>query len=77
MTTATTKTRREFLSATITVGAATVAPAIFTSKRSAAQGIMGSGEHRYHFHHQCVALPSQYHWQISHNVEVVVGVHCD
>ncbi len=60
--------RRKFLQTT----AATVAmaPAIITSKRTAAQEIVGSGDYTYQYKHAWPQLPSQYHWQITHNVDV-------
>jgi hypothetical protein len=59
--------RRRFLAAS----AATIAaPAIMTSKRTAAQDVIGSGDYRFHFQHAWPQLPDKYHWQITHNVTV-------
>ncbi len=41
-----------------------------TSKRSAAQDVIGSGDHRFQFSHRWAQLPEKYHWQITHNVTV-------
>ena len=60
-------TRRRFL------GSAAVAiaiPSIVTSKRSAAQEIVGSGDHRFHCKHAWPQLPEQYQWQTTHGVAV-------
>jgi len=60
--------RRSFLS---TATAAAVAfPAIITSKRSAAQEIVGSGDHRFRCAHSWPQLPEQYQWQTTHGVAV-------
>jgi hypothetical protein len=50
--------------------AALAAPAVITSKRTAAQDVIGSGEYRYRYQHAWPQLPSRYHWQITHNVAV-------
>lgn len=59
--------RRFFLKA---VGAISCAPAIITSKRTAAQRIVGQGDLKYHFKHHFPQLPSSFHWQTTHNVAV-------
>jgi hypothetical protein len=59
--------RRTFLAAGC---AAVAAPAIITSKRSAAQDVIGSGDYRFRFQHAWPQLPDKYHWQITHNVTV-------
>lgn len=60
-------TRRKVL----TVGAAALAaPAILTSKRTAAQDVIGSGDHQFRYQHAWPQLPEKYHWQITHNVTV-------
>lgn len=60
--------RRSFLK---TAAAASVAaPAILTAKRSAAQDIVGQGEHTYRCQHHFPQLPDKYRWQITHNVAV-------
>ncbi len=61
-------TRRIFLkSAAATVA---IAPAIITSKRTAAQQVIGSGDLQFQYKHAWPQLPSQYHWQTTHNVDV-------
>ena len=62
------RNRRTFLKATMAT--AVLAPAIITSKRTAAQDVLGSGDYRFKFHHAWPQLPSQYHWQTTHNVDV-------
>lgn len=59
-------TRRKFLAAT----AAIAAPAIITSKRTAAQDVIGAGEFEFRCQHAFPQLPDKYHWQITHNVAV-------
>ncbi len=49
---------------------AIAAPAIITAKRSQAQGLVGSGDHRFECKHAWPQLPEQYHWQITHGVAV-------
>jgi hypothetical protein len=59
--------RRKFIAA----GASVVAmPAIITSKRSAAQDVIGTDEFSFRCQHGWPQLPSKYHWQITHNVTV-------
>jgi hypothetical protein len=41
-----------------------------TSRKSHAATIWGREPHRYEFIHQWAQLPSQYHWQTTHNVAV-------
>lgn len=60
-------TRRRFLQATT---AAIAAPAIITSKRTAAQGTVGSGDYKFQYQHGWPQLPDQYRWQITHGVAV-------
>lgn len=60
--------RRSFLRST--AGVAIAAPAIFTSKRSAAQDVVGEGDFTYRYEHQWPQLPDKYSWQITHNVAV-------
>jgi hypothetical protein len=60
--------RRRFLQVAAATCVAT--PAIVTSKRTAAQDVIGSGEYQFHFKHQFPQLPDQYHWQTTHNVAV-------
>ena len=63
----TSRSRRYFLR---TASALVAAPAIATSKRTAAQQVTGDGELKYHYDHFCVELPAQFHWQTTHNVAV-------
>lgn len=60
--------RRRFLNtaASIVVGA----PAVLTSKRTAAQGVIGEGVLKFHCQHDSLKLPSKYHWQVTHGVAV-------
>lgn len=60
--------RRRFISTA--VAAAVALPAIITSKRSAAQEIIGTGDHRFTARHAWPQLPEQYQWQITHGVAV-------
>lgn len=53
---------------TATAGVSLV-PYVITSQ-ARANNILGSEEHAYEIHHQCVELPSQYTWQTTHNVAV-------
>ena len=46
-------------------------PFVHTSKSQAdSETLIGSGEYQYRVSHQCVELPSEFHWQITHNVAV-------
>lgn len=49
---------------------AVAGPAIITAKRSAAQGVIGDGELRFHCQHLFPQLPPPYSWQTTHNVAV-------
>ncbi len=60
--------RRQFLQ-TAAAGAI-AAPAILTSKRTAAQELVGQGDHRYHFDHAWCQLPAEFRWQTTHGVAV-------
>ncbi len=60
--------RRTFLKSAAATAA--LAPALITSKRTAAQEVIGSGDHQYKFQHAWPQLPSKYHWQTTHNVDV-------
>lgn len=60
--------RRSFLKAAASVSVA--CPAIVTSKRTAAQEVIGTGDHQFKCQHQFPQLPSQYSWQTTHNVAV-------
>ena len=63
--------RRAFLRQTIQLtSAAVAAPYLSLPSRGAEQVIIGSGEHRYEVNHNWLQLPSQYTWQITHNVAV-------
>ena len=59
--------RRRFLQ---TAAVACAAPAILTAKRTAAQNVVGSGEHVYQFDHRALQLPDELSWQTTHNVAV-------
>ena len=60
--------RRAFLK---TAAASTAfAPAIITSKRAAAQDVVGEGKYKYRCEHMFPQLPDEYSWQITHNVAV-------
>lgn len=61
-------TRRRFIQ-TAAVGAI-AAPAILTAKRTAAQGVIGQGDHQFRFDHDWAKLPEPFTWQISHGVAV-------
>lgn len=45
-------------------------PAIITSKRTAAQDVIGSGDYRFRFKHHWPQLPDRFSWQTTHNVAV-------
>lgn len=60
--------RRRFLK----TSAATLAagPAIMTSKRTAAQDVVGDGDFKFRCQHMFPQLPDRYSWQTTHNVAV-------
>ncbi len=60
--------RRQFLNtaAAIAVGV----PAVLSSKRTAAQGVVGKGQLKFRCEHAFPKLPSKYHWQVTHGVAV-------
>lgn len=60
--------RRRFLQTS--AAAAVAAPAILTSKRTAAQDVIGNADHAFHFDHNWAKLPQPFSWQITHNVAV-------
>lgn len=60
--------RRRFLQ-TAAAGAI-AAPALLTAKRTAAQELVGQGEHRYHCDHAWAKLPEPFRWQTTHGVAV-------
>ena len=63
--------RREFLAKSAAATAAIVAaPAVLTAAKTDKPLIVGEGEHRYEVQHNWPELPSQYHWQTTHNVAV-------
>lgn len=62
--------RRQFLKTATAAAVAITAPAIITSKRTLAQGTVGSGDHVFEAIHGWPQLPSQYQWQTTHNVAV-------
>ena len=59
--------RRKFIRS---AAAVSLAPAILTSKRSAAQDVIGSGDMKFRYAHMHAKLPDQYSWQTTHNVAV-------
>lgn len=62
------RSRRSFLKTSAAL--AVTAPAIFTSKRSAAQDVVGEGDYKFRCQHGWPQLPDQYSWQTTHNVAV-------
>lgn len=60
--------RRRFIKAASATAIA--APAILTAKRTAAQDVIGKGDHQFRCEHAYPQLPDQYHWQITHNVAI-------
>ncbi len=68
MTMSSTCSRRSFLKTSSV--AAIAAPAILTSKRSAAQGVIGDGDFKFQCQHMWPQLPDRYRWQTTHNVAV-------
>jgi len=63
--------RRTFLkNSSLAAAVGVAAPAILTSKRTAAQNVIGAGDHQFHFDHQWAKLPQPYQWQTTHNVAV-------
>ena len=63
--------RRQFLATTAAGTAATLAaPAILTAKKSDSQVIVGEGDYKFEIVHDWPQLPSQFHWQTTHNVAV-------
>lgn len=65
--TSTPQNRRQFIQTSCILAAA---PAIMTSKRTEAQGIVGNANLTYQYKHQFPELPDQFHWQTTHNVAV-------
>lgn len=61
-------TRRRFLKTSATLAVA--APAIMTSKRTAAQEVVGTGDLKFTCQHLFPQLPERYSWQTTHNVAV-------
>lgn len=60
--------RRQFMKSAAASAAATTA--ILTSKRSAAQDVIGDGPHKFKCQHAYPQLPDRYSWQTTHNVAV-------
>ena len=60
--------RRTFLKSTAVASA--MAPAIVTSKRSAAGEVIGDGDFKFRCEHMYPQLPDRYTWQTTHNVAV-------
>lgn len=64
-------TRRDFVRATAATAAAITLPTVHTrAKTNSAEPIVGVDEHRYRAVHDWAELPSQYHWQTTHNVAI-------
>src|SRR5262245_7839331 len=63
--------RRQFM-ATTTAATATwlAAPAVLTARKTDQPLVVGQGEHRYQVQHEWAQLPTQFHWQTTHNVAV-------
>jgi hypothetical protein len=70
MKSASTVSRRRFVSAVATTAAALAAPRVLTAQKSDKQLVVGEGEHRYEVLHNWAQLPAQYTWQTTHNVAV-------
>src|SRR5687768_4294422 len=66
------QSRRQFLNNTARAAAAAVAlPHLITNSKGAEKNpIVGEGSHRYEVIHNWPQLPSEYTWQITHNVAV-------
>lgn len=60
--------RRKFLKTAAI--ASVIAPAIMTSKRTAAQDVIGEGDYKFKCEHAFAQLPGRYSWQVTHNVAV-------
>ena len=60
--------RRSFLKSS--AAATALAPAILTSKRTAAQEVVGDGDFKFRCQHLFPQLPDRYSWQTTHNVAV-------
>lgn len=60
--------RRRFLQTAAI--AACAAPAIMTSKRTAAQDVVGDGQYHFRCQHAWPQLPDRFSWQTTHNVAV-------
>ncbi len=65
--------RRGFIKTSSLAVAAIGFPAILTSKRSAAQDVIGEGDYKYQVQHGWPELPKPYTWQTTHNVAVDSG----
>lgn len=63
-------TRRGFLHTSAAAASVLALPGIVTAKRTAAQGVIGEGDHRFEANHQWPQLPAPYTWQTTHNVAV-------
>ncbi len=63
--------RRNFLNKTsLVAGAALSFPNLLLAKRTGGPIILGEGEHQYEVIHDWAMLPSQFNWQVTHNVAV-------
>ena len=70
MKSASTVSRRRFVSAVATTAALLAAPRVLTAQKSDKQLIVGEGAHRFEVLHNWAQLPAQYTWQTTHNVAV-------
>ncbi len=63
--------RRQFLQqAVVTAAIGFAAPAVITAAKSDSRTILGTGDYQYEVTHDFLQLPSQYHWQTTHNAAV-------
>ena len=68
--------RREFLS--VTAAGTTLAlasPAVLTASKTDSKLVVGQGDYQYEVLHNWPQLPTQFHWQTTHNVAVDRGGH--
>lgn len=63
--------RRDFLRQSAAIGATLLAaPAIVTAQKTGSRLEVGVEPHRFEVQHDWLRLPSQFHWQTTHNVAV-------
>lgn len=62
--------RRTFMSLAAAGATVLAAPRIVTASKTAAETIIGEGEHRYRVNHRWAQLPDKFTWQTTHNVAV-------